>query len=201
MASSAFVWKIAFTSRKAARACSPDRARQSISPLDKPMPQQTNQVPAETYHARIAKLQEAMKEFGLRAIVLESGPAMMYLTGVRWGRSERTFAVVFTQTGDPAWVLPGFEEMRARELIQVGEDIRVWQEDESPYQRIAGILKDRGVALGRVGLEDSVRFFVFDGVRQASRQTPKLDYVSAQPALKAAGVDLTPAPARGGRKQ
>ena len=63
---------------------------------------------------------------------------MMYLTGVRWGRSERTFAVVFTQTGDPAWVLPGFEEMRARELIQVGEDIRVWQEDESPYQRIAG---------------------------------------------------------------
>jgi len=163
--------------------------------------QQTNQVPAETYRARSAKLQEAMKEFGLRAIVLESGPAMMYLTGVRWGRSERTFAVVFTQTGDPAWVLPGFEEMRARELIQVGEDIRVWQEDESPYQRIAGILKDRGVALGRVGLEDSVRFFIFDGVRQASRQTPKLEYVSAQPALKAAGVDLTPAPGRGGRKQ
>jgi Xaa-Pro dipeptidase len=86
-------------------------------------------------------------------------------------------------------------------LIQVGEDIRVWQEDESPYQRIADILKDRGVALGRVGLEDSVRFFVFDGVRQASRQTTKLEYVSAQPALKAAGVDLTPAPARGGRKQ
>ena len=120
---------------------------------------------------------------------------------MRWGRSERTFAVVFTQTGDPAWVLPGFEEMRARELIKVGDDIRVWQEDESPYQRIAGILKDRGVALGRVGMEDSVRFFVFDGVRQASRQTPKLEYVSAQPALKSAGVDLTPPAGRGGRKQ
>ena len=165
------------------------------------MPQQTNQVSEETYRARIAKLQEAMKEFGLRAVVLESGAAMMYLTGVRWGRSERTFAVVFTQTGDPAWVLPGFEEMRARELIHVGEDIRVWQEDESPYQRIAGILKDRGVALGRVGIEDSVRFFVFDGVRHASRQAPKLEYVSAQPALKAAGVDLTPPAGRGGRKQ
>jgi Xaa-Pro dipeptidase len=165
------------------------------------MPQQTNQVSPETYRTRIAKLQEAMKEFGLRAVVLESGPAMMYLTGVRWGRSERTFAVVFTQTGDPAWVLPGFEEMRARELIQVGGDIRVWQEDESPYQGIAGILKDRGVALGRVGVEDSVRFFVFDGVRHASRQAPKLEYVSAQPALKAAGVDLTPPAGRGGRKQ
>ena len=165
------------------------------------MPQQTTEVSTETYRARIAKLQEAMKEFGLRAVVLESGPAMMYLTGVRWGRSERTFAVVFTQTGDPAWVLPGFEEMRARELIKVGDDIRVWQEDESPYQRIAGILKDRGVALGRVGMEDSVRFFVFDGIRRASSQTPKLEYVSAQPALKSAGVDLTPPAARGGRKQ
>ena len=165
------------------------------------MPQQTSEVSAETYRARIAKMQEAMKEFGLRAVVLEPGPAMMYLTGVRWGRSERTFAAVLTEKGDPAWVLPGFEEMRARELIQVGDDIRAWQEDESPYQRIAGVLKDRGVALGRVGIEDSVRFFVFDGVRKASRQASKLEFVSAQPALKAAGVDLLTPAGRGGRKQ
>src|ERR1051326_5178170 len=150
------------------------------------MPQQPT---IDVLRSRIAKVQAAMKEMNLRAIVLESGPAMVYLTGVRWGRSERTFAVVLTQTGDPAYVLPGFEEMRARELIKVGDDIRVWQEDESPYQRIAGILKDRGVALGRVGMEDSVRFFVFDGVRQAD---PKLEYVSAQPVLTAAGVDLAP---------
>ena len=79
-----------------------------------------------------------MKEFGLQAVVLEPGPAMMYLTGRALGKSERTFAVVLPAKGDPVWVLPGFEEMRARELIQAGDDIRVWQEDESPYQRIAG---------------------------------------------------------------
>jgi hypothetical protein len=50
-------------------------------------------------------------------------------------------------------------------------------------------------------MEESVRFFVFDGVRQASRQASKLEFVSAQPALKAAGVDLTPAAGRGARKQ
>ena len=159
---------------------------------------QTTETSPEIYRARVAKLQEAMKEFGLQAIVLESGPAMMYLTGVRWGRSERTFSAVLTQKGDPAWVLPGFEEMRARELIQPGQDIRVWQEDESPYQRIAEIMKDRGIAAGRVGMEESVRFFVFDGVR---KQTAKLEYVSAQPALKAAGVDLTAPAGRGGRQQ
>ena len=71
-----------------------------------------------------------MKEFGLGAIVLEPGPAMMYLTGVRWGKSERSFIVVIPTKGDPAFILPGFEEMRARELIHPGTEIRIWQEDE-----------------------------------------------------------------------
>jgi Xaa-Pro aminopeptidase len=154
------------------------------------------QTPDE-FRARIQKAQEAMKEFGLGAIVLEPGPAMMYLTGVRWGKSERSFIVVIPAKGDPAWVLPGFEEMRARELIQPGSDIRVWQEDESPFERVAQILKDRSVAAGRVGMDEAARFFVFDGVR---KQAPKLDYVSATQALKSAGVNLTP-PAGRGRKQ
>jgi Xaa-Pro dipeptidase len=145
------------------------------------------------FHARIEKAQQAMKEFGLGAIVLEPGPAMMYLSGVRWGKSERSFILVIPAKGDPAWVLPGFEEMRARELIQPNSDIRIWQEDESPYERVAQILKDRAVTTGRVGMDDAARFFVFDGVR---KQAPKLDYVTATPALKSAGVDLTPPPAR-----
>lgn len=143
------------------------------------MPQTAATSPDE-YRARIAKLQNAMKEFGLAAVVLEPGPAMLYLTGVRWGKSERTFAVVLPASGDPVWVLPGFEEMRARELIHVGDDIRVWQEDESPYARIVGGLRDRGVTTGRVGIDDAARFFVFDGIR---RLAPKLDYVSASPVL------------------
>ena len=149
------------------------------------------------FHARIEKAQQAMKEFGLGAIVLEPGPAMLYLTGVRWGKSERTFLLVIPAKGDPAWVLPGFEEMRARELIQPNSDIRIWQEDENPFERVAQILKDRAVTTGRVGMDAAARFFVFDGVR---KQAPKLDYVSATPALKSAGVDLTP-PSGRGRKQ
>jgi len=156
---------------------------------------QANEVSESSFRARIAKVQEAMKEFGLGAVVLEPGPATLYLTGVRWGRSERTFAVVLPEKGEPVYVLPGFEEMRARELIHVGNDIRIWQEDESPYQRIAQALKDRGVTSGRVGIDGSARFFVFDGVR---KQAPKLEYVSAQPALKSAGVETTPP--QGGRR-
>lgn len=152
------------------------------------MPQTTE----ATYRERIAKLQEAMKEFGLQAVVLEPGPAMLYLTGVRWGKSERTFAVVLPLKGEPVWVLPGFEEARARELIHVGTDIRVWQEDESPYERIVQGLKDRGVT-GKVGIDEAARFFVFDGIRKLA---PKLDYVPATQVLKSAGAEGAPSPSR-----
>src|SRR5215469_7648062 len=106
-------------------------------------------MPQTNFHDRIIRLQEAMKEFGLQAVILEPGPAMLYLTGVRWGKSERTFSVVLPAKGEPVWVLPGFEEMRARELIRLGnDDIRAWQEDESPYEQIAQALHDRGIASG-----------------------------------------------------
>ena len=154
---------------------------------------------ADEFRARIEKAQQAMKEFGLGAVVLEPGPAMMYLTGVRWGKSERSFLVVIPAKGEPAWVLPGFEEMRARELIHAGSDIRVWQEDESPFERGAQVLRDRGVTAGRVGMDEAARFFVFDGVR---KQAPDLHYVSAPQALKSAGVDLSqPTAGRGRGKQ
>jgi len=144
------------------------------------MPQTT-----PNYAERIAKLQAAMKEFGFQAIVLEPGPAMLYLTGVRWGKSERTFAVVLPVKGEPVWVLPGFEEMRARELIKPGDEIHVWQEDESPYRLIVAGLRARGVVSGRVGIDDAARFFVFDGIRKLA---PKLEYSGVQQVLKAGGV-------------
>ena len=146
---------------------------------------QIAEVSVTTYRQRIEKLQAAMKELGFGAVVLEPGPAMVYLTGVHWGKSERTFAVVLPAKGEPVWVLPGFEEGRARELIHVGEDIRVWQEDESPYQRIVEGLRDRGVSTGRVAIDDGARFFVFNGIRKLA---PKLDYMGAAPVLKLGGV-------------
>ena len=127
--------------------------------------------------ARIEKARRLMVENGIDAIVLEGGTSMFYFTGVRWGNSERTFAVVIPARGELAWVTPGFEEARARELIKFSNDVRVWQEDESPYKVIAGILRDRG-ATGKVGVEERLRFFIYDGVRQ---EMPSLQFVSATP--------------------
>jgi Xaa-Pro dipeptidase len=157
--------------------------------------QQPTEISPATYQDRITKLQNAMKEFGFEAVILEPGPAMTWLTGVHWGKSERTFVVVLPAKGEPVWVLPGFEEMRARELIRLGnDDIRVWQEDESPYRLVTEGLKARGVTSGRVGIDDAARFFVFDGIRKLA---PKLDYSGVRQVLRSAGVDMTPSAGRG----
>jgi Xaa-Pro dipeptidase len=117
-----------------------------------------------------------MRDNRIDAIYIEPGTSMLYYTGMRWGTSERMFAMVIPAKGEIAWVCPKFEEERARELITMGKDIRTWEEDESPYQRVAEILRDRGVRTGTVGIEERVRFFLYDGIRQAA---PALKFVSA----------------------
>jgi Xaa-Pro dipeptidase len=129
-------------------------------------------------HARVEKARKLMTDNGIGAIFLEGGTSMFYFTGVRWGNSERTFGVVIPAKGELAWVTPAFEEQRARELIKGATDVRAWQEDESPFRLIAQILRDRGVGTGKVGMEERVRFFIADGVRQ---ELPTAQFVSATP--------------------
>jgi Xaa-Pro dipeptidase len=147
--------------------------------------QTTPRISRIAYESQIEKVRRAMKQSRLRAIVLESGAAMLRVSGVRWGRSERTFALVLPAEGDVAWIVPGFEVMRARELVPAGADIRPWEEDESPFDQIAQALRERTASSGRVGIGDDTRFFVFDGIRARS---PNLEFVSAEGTLRAAGL-------------
>ena len=140
--------------------------------------------------ARLEKARRLMRENGIGAMFLEHGSSLFYYTGVRWGLSERPFGAVIPAEGELAWITPGFEEARARELIKFSTDVRVWQEDESPYALVAQILRDRGVATGRVGIEERVRFFIADGIRRAA---PQSDIVLATPVT--AGCRMIKSPA------
>ena len=116
-----------------------------------------------------------MKENSLDAIVLMAGTSLQYFAGIRWWGGERMFALVLPASGNAFYVCPGFEEGRAREQIKnapEGEhpDVRIWQEDESPYQRLAQGLQDRGIATGKVGLEETIRFVFADGIAKAASQ-------------------------------
>ena len=78
---------------------------------------------------RIAKAQQLMNEQKIDANFMEGTTSCSYFVNMRWGQSERTFGVVIPANGEIAYVCPGFEEDRARELIKFGKEVRVWQED------------------------------------------------------------------------
>ena len=46
--------------------------------------------------------------------------------------------------------------------------MRVWQEDESPYTRVAQGLSDRGIASGTIGVEETMKFLFSDNLRKAA---------------------------------
>jgi len=140
--------------------------------------------------ARIENAQRLMVEHGIDAVFLDAGTSMFYFTGVRWGQSERMFAAVIPARGEVAYVTPAFEEERARELIRFGDDVRAWQEHESPYALVAGILRDRGVSTGTIGMEERVRFFLYDGIRQVAAGAR---FTSADPVTIGCRVIKSPA--------
>jgi len=125
-------------------------------------------ISVEERKQRIAKAQELMQQNKIDAIFLEGTTSCTYFTGMRWGQSERTFGVVIPSKGPIAYVCPQFEEDRARELINpiFGDEVRCWEEHESPYALILSIAKDRGIRFRRIGMEERVRFFIADGVKK-----------------------------------
>jgi len=137
----------------------------------------------EERQGRIESGRKLMSENGLDAIVLMAGTSLNYFSGIRWWGGERMFALVLPAKGSAFYVCPAFEEGRAHEQIAKapdGEraDVRTWQEDESPYQLVAQGLKERGVATGTVGIEESIRFLFSDGLAKAA---PSVTMASATP--------------------
>jgi len=144
----------------------------------KPMTDGIVPISVEERQGRVEKARKLMVENHIDAMILEPGSGLFYFTGIRWGRSERIMAAILPARGEMVYVCPGFEEERLRELILIGNEVRAWEEHESPYRLMAGIFKDQGAVSARVGIEESVRFFLFDGIR---KQAPRLELVSGDP--------------------
>jgi Xaa-Pro dipeptidase len=148
----------------------------------------------EERHERQERARKLMSENALDAIVVmggaktpgneaDEGTSLRYFTGIRWWGGERLFAFVLPAKGAAFYVCPAFEEDRAREQIAKSPgaghaDVRLWQEDENPYQLVAQGLKERGIATGKVGIEETIRFVFSDGIAKAA---PQITLASATP--------------------
>jgi Xaa-Pro dipeptidase len=155
-----------------------------------PMTMDVTPITVEERQSRITKAQRLMSLNKIAAIILDSGTSMIYFTGTSWGASERPMVAVIPAQGEVKYVCPAFEAERLRELITIGKEVRVWEEHESPYKVVAGILKDFDIRTGNIGIEERVRFFIFDGIR---KEAPYLNYVSADPVTAACRMIKSPA--------
>lgn len=150
---------------------------------------------------RLTRAQAMMQRAGIDALLIEPGASLVYYTGVRWWRSERLTAAIIPATGTPLIICPFFEKPSIEESLGIPAEVRVWQEHESPHALIATFLKERGLARGRIGIEETVRYFAVDGLKAALpgatlipdsvTRTLRMRKTPAEIALMQAAADVT----------
>jgi Xaa-Pro dipeptidase len=152
-------------------------------------------ITADERRARVERARQLMAEQKIDALMLTQGTSLVYFTAIRWGGGERLTACIFPAKGEPFFVCPAFEEDRAREQIALGPfggvkaDVRTWNEDESPYALVAAGLRDRGVASGTLGIEETTKHVWSDSIAKAA---PQLKLTSATPVVAGCRMIKTP---------
>ncbi|MEL7689636.1 Xaa-Pro peptidase family protein [Citromicrobium bathyomarinum] len=147
-------------------------------------------ISAEERRARVAKAGALMRANDIDAVLIEAGSSLVYFTGIHWWRSERLTGAVITREGEIAVVTPFFEEPSVRETLELDAQVLTWNEDEDPLALIGGWLSKRGLAKGKIGIEETVRYFAVDGLQHA---LPDTELVSANPVVRGCRMIKSPA--------
>lgn len=129
--------------------------------------------------ARIARAQSLLREQGLGALWLDASSSLRYYTGLSLTATERLHGAILPAEGELVHVCPTFELGKTRQSLGeacVGGRIRTWQEHEDPTALVVALLAELGVGPGSgVALDETTRFFTFDGLRRAG---PALRFVN-----------------------
>jgi len=137
------------------------------------MKDQATAISVDERRGRLDKARRLMTENRIDAMMLTGGTSMVYFTGMQWGLSERMTAVIIPVKGNAFIVTPQFEEERTLEQARTGPlgadtQVMTWEEDESPSARVAEGLRAAGIASGRLGVEETVRFVFSNMVATAA---------------------------------
>ncbi len=146
----------------------------------KPMISDITPISDQERLGRIEKAKKLMRENSIDVIFLEPGSSMTYFSDINWWRSERMLGLFIFSKGNMAYICPKFEENKLRERLKINGDIYTWEEHENPFQLVKKILKTRNIGAGKIGLEETVRFFIADNL---AKENPGMKIVSADPVI------------------
>lgn len=133
-------------------------------------------VSTEERWRRIEKAQHLMRAEGIQALYLDASTSLFYFTGMRLRGSERLHGAIIPADGDIAYICPAFEEEKTRAMLQLGDDVRTWEEYEDPTALIVDTVRSRGYAQGTIAVDETTPFFTFDRLRRAGNA---FEYVNA----------------------
>ena len=156
----------------------------------RPMTGDVAPISREERLGRIERARQLMRRHGLGAILVEPGSSLDYFTGVKWWRSERLTAALIPVRGNPILFTPFFEEPSVRESLAIPAEIRTWVEHEDPLAKVAGALRDLRLQSNPVGIEETVRFFIVDGLRKAM---PGVQLCDGSPVVRGCRMIKSPA--------
>lgn len=153
-----------------------------------PWPRPAAPVSRAEREARLATAQELLGTTVGDAILIGAGASLRYFTGVPWGASERLVAMLLPRSGRPIIVCPHFELGTLEADLAIGADVRLWEEDESPIELVAGGLRDFGV--GRLMIDPAMAFLFVDRLR---RGAPSVELIDGSPVVDACRMIKSPA--------
>lgn len=121
---------------------------------------------------RRQRMGEELQRNGFESMLVGPCATMEYLTGVKWGRSERLFALIVLADGTHFWLCPAFEAEKAKLKTdgkgKPGGDIITWDEHEYASAPLYAELQRRRAT--RVCIEPSFAYTFVDGLAQEMGQ-------------------------------
>ncbi|HXF86112.1 MAG TPA: Xaa-Pro peptidase family protein [Anaerolineales bacterium] len=132
-------------------------------------------------HPRFDKLNASLRASGLDAVILNPGPTLTYLSGLRFHLMERPVVLFFAKDQDPAIVLP---ELELQKVASLPYQLRVFAYPENPSEW-GKAFRDAAQALGldgkRIGVEPrQLRLLEF---RYVNSSAPEAEYPDASQVL------------------
>lgn len=141
--------------------------------------------------SRFDQLNASLQISGLDAVILNPGPTLTHLTGLRFHLMERPVVLMFAKDQDPAIVLP---ELELQKVASLSYPLQVFAYPENPaqwdeaFRRAAQTL---GLDGKRVGVEPrQLRLLEFRHVKAGA---PEADYPDASDVLSSLRLRKDPA--------
>ncbi|MEM7031890.1 MAG: Xaa-Pro peptidase family protein [Chloroflexota bacterium] len=133
-------------------------------------------------HVRLEKLTQHMVTNNLDCVAIMPGPNMHYFAELDFHLSERPILAFFQQAGDPALVVPGFEQFKTTASPDpLPWRIFPWDDEEGPAGAFAACCEALGLNEKRLGVESlALRFAEYQLV---TNNAPNVMITDADPLI------------------